>query len=133
MKVRIDALKAPWPSGAKVGDVVEMDSITPAFVNKGAQVGDEVEATVSFPVNTDTVVYDRAAMEAEAKALGVSFRSNTSDEVLADRIAQAKAKAAEEAAAAEAAAQAEAAKAAADQAAQVVDATGATTEGDAQQ
>lgn len=48
MKVRIDVLKAPWPSGAKVGDVVEVEQITPAFVGKCSQVGDDEEVTVSF-------------------------------------------------------------------------------------
>lgn len=48
MKVRIDVLKAPWPSGAKVGDVIEVAQITPAFVGKCSQVGDDEEVTVSF-------------------------------------------------------------------------------------
>jgi hypothetical protein len=96
MKVRIDALKAPWPSGAKVGDVVEIDSITPAFAGKGTAVGDEVEATVAFPVAqvaSLSATTARAELEEEAKSLGVTFRSNTSDEVLTERIASAKAKA----------------------------------------
>lgn len=48
MKVRIDVLKAPWPCGAKVGDVVEVDHISPAFVGKCYVVSDDEEATVSF-------------------------------------------------------------------------------------
>ena len=48
MKVRIDVLKAPWPCWAKVGDVVEVDHISPAFVGKCSQVSDDEEATVSF-------------------------------------------------------------------------------------
>ncbi len=48
MKVRIDVLKAPWPCGAKVGDVVEVDHISPAFVGKCSHVSDDEEATVSF-------------------------------------------------------------------------------------
>lgn len=54
MKVRIDVLKAPWPEGAKVGDVVEIDSITPAFLGKCERVGDDEKPT----------------LKAEAKRLG---------------------------------------------------------------
>lgn len=48
MKVRIDVLKAPWPCGANVGDVVEVDHISPAFVGKCSVVSDDEEATISF-------------------------------------------------------------------------------------
>lgn len=48
MKVRIDVLKAPWPAGAKVGDVVEVAQISHAFVGKCSQVGDDEDVTVSF-------------------------------------------------------------------------------------
>ncbi len=48
MKVRIDVLKAPWPCGAKVGDVVEVDHVSPAFVGKCSQVSDDEVVTVSF-------------------------------------------------------------------------------------
>lgn len=48
MKVRIDVLKAPWPAGAKVGDVLEFDHISPAFVGKCSEVSEDAEVTVSF-------------------------------------------------------------------------------------
>jgi len=48
MKVRIDVLKAPWPAGAKVGDVVVVEHISPAFVGKCSEVSDDTEVTVSF-------------------------------------------------------------------------------------
>lgn len=48
MKVRIDVLKAPWPSGAKVGDVVVVEQISPAFVGKCSQVSDDEPVTASF-------------------------------------------------------------------------------------
>lgn len=48
MKVRIDVLKAPWPAGAKVGDVVEVDHVSPAFVGKCSEVPDDTETTASF-------------------------------------------------------------------------------------
>lgn len=48
MKVRIDVLKAPWPAGAKVGDVVVVEHISPAFVGKCSEVSEDTEVTVSF-------------------------------------------------------------------------------------
>lgn len=48
MKVRIDVLKAPWPAGAKVGDVLEFDHISPAFVGKCSEVSEDTEVTVSI-------------------------------------------------------------------------------------
>jgi hypothetical protein len=34
MKVRITHLKAPWPSGFGVGDVVEIETLSPAYLGK---------------------------------------------------------------------------------------------------
>lgn len=51
MKVRIDVLKAPWPTGAKVGDVVELDAITSAFAGKCTEVGDDVDVTIEFNID----------------------------------------------------------------------------------
>lgn len=65
MKVRIDVLKAPWPEGARVGDVVEVQSITPAFAGKCSQVGDDVEATVAFALPDADPLADS---KAEAKS-----------------------------------------------------------------
>lgn len=48
MKVRIDVLKAPWPAGAKVGDVLVVEHISPAFVGKCSEVSEDTEVTVSF-------------------------------------------------------------------------------------
>lgn len=48
MKVRIDVLKAPWPSGAKVGDVLVVEQISPAFVGKCSPVSDDEPVTASF-------------------------------------------------------------------------------------
>ena len=39
--------------------------------------------------DVDPAPVDRAQMENDAKELGVSFRKNTSDEVLAERVAEA--------------------------------------------
>ena len=48
MKARITHLKAPWPSGAKVGDVVEVERISPAFVGKCSPASDDEPVTASF-------------------------------------------------------------------------------------
>jgi hypothetical protein len=105
MKYVITFLKAPWPLGARVGDVIELDHVPAWAVGKCSPAADDAEVTVSFApalvVNVPPVVevpeveaeVSRKAMEAEAKALGVEFRSNLSDEKLAERIAEAKAKA----------------------------------------
>ena len=114
MLYRIIFLKAPWPAGAKVGDVLELASVPAWALGKCEPAGDDAVATdfgwlVSegagepmAPADGDTVTgdgsgeplppaVDREAMEAEAKALGVGFNARTSDETLAARIAEAKA------------------------------------------
>lgn len=50
MKLRITQLKAPWPQGANVGDVVEVDApLVPAWAaGKCDQVGDDEVATVAY-------------------------------------------------------------------------------------
>lgn len=48
MKARITHLKAPWPLGAKVGDVVEFDSEPAWAVGKFEKVGDEEAVTLEF-------------------------------------------------------------------------------------
>lgn len=170
MKVRITNMKAPWPEGAKLGDIVAFDGPAPAWAagkhqpapdsasadhvyeppavitgngtgqalpsieavnaeiedlraqlsvaNEAAEVarqaidterkrGDELaEKLLAAEAARDAAIQDaetlraqltpeggadRAALEAEATALGVQFRSNISDETLAARIAEAKA------------------------------------------
>ena len=59
MKVRIDVLKAPWPAGAKVGDVIEVERISPAFVGKCSPVSDDEPVTASF-AETEFVVQEVA-------------------------------------------------------------------------
>jgi hypothetical protein len=56
MKVRITHLKAPWPQGARPGDVVELASKTlPGWaIGKCEKVGDEVAATVEFAERPST-------------------------------------------------------------------------------
>lgn len=134
MKLKITHLKAPWPQGAVIGDVLELDQVPGWALGKCERVADDAEVTVSLaPVefvanvpptvvvsgpfsreslaevasaleggdvieatdsSNDAVEFVKATsrdeMEAEAKALGVSFNVRTSDETLAARIAEAK-------------------------------------------
>lgn len=57
MRVEITVLNAPWPLGAVVGDVVDVDSIPAWAVGKCVQVADDVELTIQpepvFVVNPD--------------------------------------------------------------------------------
>ena len=99
MLYRITFLKAPWPEGAVVGDVIELDHVPAWALGKCEPAGDDAVATVfDEPVSSDagqpagdTEAPTREAMEAEAKALGVGFNARTSDETLAARISEAKA------------------------------------------
>jgi hypothetical protein len=50
MKVTITHLKAPWPEGSKVGDVVEFDGEAPAWaVGKSAPAEADAPVTASYP------------------------------------------------------------------------------------
>lgn len=48
MKARITHLKAPWPLGAKVGDVVEFETVPAWSVGKFEKVGDDEAVTLEF-------------------------------------------------------------------------------------
>lgn len=69
MKVRIDVLKAPWPEGAKVGDVVEMEAITPAFVGKCTPVADDMLTAAEAEAKAEEEAKVAAEAEAEAAAI----------------------------------------------------------------
>lgn len=91
-KVTITHMKAPWPEGAKVGDVVAFDGEVPTWaVGKCTPAADDAEAVNVEARSGGGVAPDRAALEAEATALGVRFRRNVSDEMLAALVAEAKA------------------------------------------
>jgi hypothetical protein len=45
MKLTITHLKAPWPTGAVVGDVIELASVPPWAVGKCALADDDAEVT----------------------------------------------------------------------------------------
>lgn len=99
MKLKITHLKAPWPQGAVIGDVLELDQVPGWALGKCERVADDAEVTVSLapvkfvanvPLAEGNGHAGREALETEAKALGVSFNARTSDETLAARIAEAK-------------------------------------------
>lgn len=46
MKVQITRLKAPWPLGAVVGDVLELPDVPAWAVGKCQSVGDDVALTI---------------------------------------------------------------------------------------
>lgn len=48
MKARITHLKAPWPLGARVGDVVELQAVPAWAVGKFEKVGDDEPVTLEF-------------------------------------------------------------------------------------
>ena len=119
MLYRITFMKAPWPAGAKVGDVVELAAVPAWALGKCEPAGDDAVATdfggsaegsgaaleaeakakaeaealaaAEAEAAAKAAADARAALEAEATGLGVTFRSNISDETLAARIAEAKA------------------------------------------
>lgn len=45
MRLQITHMKAPWPAGAKVGDVLELPAIPAWALGKCRQVGDDVATT----------------------------------------------------------------------------------------
>lgn len=96
MKYIITHLKAPFPEGSQVGDVVDFPEVPAWALGKVKPAPDDIqdagivaniEPVVSEP---EPVAPSRDALEAEAKALGVSFNARTSDETLSERIAAAK-------------------------------------------
>lgn len=105
MKYIITHMKAPFPEGSRVGDVVEFPEVpawalgkvipAPGDVQDAGIVANiepvvsEPELVASEPVS-EQVTLSRDALEVEAKALGVSFNARTSDETLIQRIAAAK-------------------------------------------
>lgn len=48
MKYRIEVLKAPWPKGAGVGDVIEFVTLPTWAAGKCVPAGDDAEVTTAF-------------------------------------------------------------------------------------
>ena len=61
MKLKITVLKAPWPKGAKVGDVVELPRIPGWALGKCEEAPDSAEATVAFDQVEDTAEHPEVA------------------------------------------------------------------------
>jgi hypothetical protein len=64
MLFRITALKAPWPAGAQVGDIIDLGSVPEWAAGKCAAAPDAGAATVAFPSSDKA----QAAPAAEAPA-----------------------------------------------------------------
>lgn len=66
MKLTITHLKAPWPAGAAIGDVIDLPSVPPWALGKCAPAAENAVATVAFDKQVDAqaaedVVDDAAA------------------------------------------------------------------------
>jgi hypothetical protein len=72
MKVRITHMKAPWPEGAKIGDVLEVSGVAPWARGKCVQVGDDETVTLEFPEPVVVVEEAKAPTDLEALVAAVS-------------------------------------------------------------
>lgn len=88
MKVTVTHLKAAWPFGAKVGDVLELDSVPAWAVGKCVPAADDAEPTVFADPSDDADGQPAAPVVSEDEAK------------IAESLAAAEAQAAEEEAAA---------------------------------
>lgn len=116
MKYQITHLKAPWPEGSAVGDVIDMEELPPWALGKCSPAPTGAKATVSFKKadpatpNADGGETARRAADAktgtlaaEASALGINV-DGLNDEQIEQEIAKAKKKAEDAQKAADAAA-----------------------------
>lgn len=92
MKLTITHLKAPWPTGAVVGDVIELASVPAWAVGKCAPADDS--ATVTAGVVQAAPADEKKEpsiddLREQAKALGIKVDGRWSRERLADEIAKA--------------------------------------------
>lgn len=99
MKLTITHLKAPWPEGAKVGDVLELPSVPAWALGKCQPADDDAEVTLTAgkvegeegQASSEAKALDKAALKAEAKALGLEFDGRMPAAELAELIAAKKA------------------------------------------
>lgn len=78
MKVTITHLKADWPAGAKIGDVIELESVPAWAVGKCTPTADDAELTLfsvddadgqpASPVSEDEAKIAESLAAAEAQA-----------------------------------------------------------------
>ena len=94
MKLTITHLKAPWPTGAVVGDVIELASVPVWAVGKCAPADDSATVTVGVvqaePADEkqDPSIDD---LREQAKALGIKVDGRWSADRLAAEIQKAQA------------------------------------------
>ena len=96
MKLTITHLKAPWPTGAVVGDVIELASVPTWAVGKCAPADDSAAVTVGVTLIDEGNMPSAAESEpsiddlrAQAAALGLKVDGRWSRERLADEIKKA--------------------------------------------
>ena len=93
MKLTITHLKAPWPAGAVVGDVIELASVPAWAVGKCVPAADEAEVTVGVKPATAEAESEPSNedLRAQAAALGLKVDGRWSRERLLAEIEKAQA------------------------------------------
>lgn len=98
MKLTITHLKAPWPAGAVVGDVIELASVPTWAVGKCAPADDSATVTVGVVQAAPAAQVVQAKQEPsiddlreQAKALGIKVDGRWSVDRLAAEIQKAQA------------------------------------------
>lgn len=66
MKLRITHLKAPWPAGARVGDVIDLPEVPAWAVGKCTPAPHDAEVTVELPPTPVVAEADAAPAPADA-------------------------------------------------------------------
>lgn len=94
MKLTITHLKAPWPTGAVVGDVIELASVPSWAVGKCAPADDSAAVTVGAVQAAPADEKQEPSaddLREQAKALGIKVDGRWSRERLAAEIEKAQA------------------------------------------
>lgn len=92
MKLTITHLKAPWPTGAVVGDVIELASVPTWAVGKCAPADDSATVTVGAVQAAPAVAKQEPSIDDlrdQAKALGIKVDGRWSADRLAAEIQKA--------------------------------------------
>lgn len=92
MKLTITHLKAPWPTGAVVGDVIELASVPAWAVGKCAPADDSAAVTVGAVQAAPAVAKQEPSIDdlrEQAKALGIKVDGRWSRERLIAEIEKA--------------------------------------------
>lgn len=95
MKLTITHLKAPWPTGAVVGDVIELASVPTWAVGKCAPADDSATVTVGVVQAAPAVQAKQEPsiddLREQAKALGIKVDGRWSADRMATEIQKAQA------------------------------------------